>query len=135
MSWPRRGGRLSRRGAATWSTGEAIVGIIGKRLEAAATERLSLVAASVQDDGEGDAVERAARRLASVNPKARIENVLVEVDANDLANVCASVGTVADDSAIVAWAKTLGDGARSVVGRAVAVRADQLLALSRLASV
>ena len=135
MSWPRRGGRLSRRGAASWSTGEAIVGIIGERLEAAATERLSLVAASVQDGGEGDAVERAARRLASVNPKARIENVLVEVDAGDLANVCASVESGGDDASIVALAKTLGDGARSVAGRSVAVRADQLLKLSRLASV
>lgn len=135
MSWPRRGGRLSRRGAATWSTGGSKVGIIAERLEAAATERLSLVAANVQDDGEGDAVERAARRLASVTPKARIENVLVEVDAGDLANVCASVGSSAGDAAIVAVAKTLGDGAQSVAGRSVAVRADQLLSLSRLASV
>ncbi len=109
------------------------MGIIGERLEAAATERLSLVASNVQDDGEGDAVERAARRLASVNPKARIDNVLVEVDANDLANLCGSV--VSDEPSIRTVAKTLGDGARSVAGRVVAVRADQLLTLSRLASV
>lgn len=106
------------------------MGIIAEQMAAIATARLDGVASTVRDDGQGDPVERAARRLLKVDPKARVANVLVEVDADELAKLCASVGSSTDDEALLAVAKVIGDGARERPGRAVAVRADQLLELA-----
>jgi hypothetical protein len=111
------------------------VGIIAEQMATAATERLDAVANTVRDDGQGDPVERAAKRLVKVNPKARVANVLVEVDANELADLCASVDKATDDEALLAVAKVIGAGCREVAGRRVSVRADQLLALAAFGTV
>lgn len=108
------------------------MGIIAEQMAKAATDRLDAVANNVRDDGQGDPVERAARRLLKVDPKARVANVLVEVDADELAKLCASVETSTDDEALLAVAKVIGNGARERPGRSVAVRADQLLELAAI---
>lgn len=83
----------------------------------------------------GDAAERAASRLVRFNPRAKLSDVLVEVDADDVAKVCDSVVKSIDDPALVAVAKTIGKGAAEVRGRVVAVRADQLVQLAAFAEV
>lgn len=112
------------------------MGILAERMNAVAVERLNGVAANVSDAGNtGDAVERAASRLARVNPRAKIADVLVEVDAEELATLCGSVVKAIDDPALVAVAKVIEKGAAEVKGRAVAVRADQLVQLAAFAEV
>lgn len=111
------------------------MGIIAEQMAAIATARLDAVANVVRDDGNGDPVERAARRLLKINPKAKVADVLVDVDAADLVALCDSVVKGIDDEALVALAKSIGRGASEVMGRPVAVRADQLLALASFGSV
>lgn len=106
------------------------MGIIAEQMAKAATDRLDAVANNVRDDGQGDPVERAARRLLKVDPKARVANVLVEVDADELSKLCASVEASIDDEALLAVAKVIGKACGEVAGRLVAVRADQLSVLA-----
>lgn len=113
------------------------MGIIAEQMAKIATARLDAVANNVRDDddAEGNAAERAARRLVKIDPKARIANVLVDVDAAELVALCDSVAKNVDDAALVAVAKVVGRGAAEVIGRTVAIRADQLLAMASFASV